>query len=690
MTKQQITAEGHLLWNIEKIYIRTEEQVTQVLAYEEQKQQWISEDKSVIVALEVVSKGGRGYCSVSSHIETHPFQRHTSFAASKSIGIVCSCASEVTTYLAHYRHKDWWTRPAWGSDLSSLPARTQVLLFKNSLFHSFLFAVSDGTIRSEMEGEGSSLVFWLSSDCAGMTSLSGKSFVFSVASTPSQTMNQGMEYTRQLLGLPKPIESLTSHPLFTRLGWCTWDALYHNVNEVFILEKAKEFQEKQIPVGWFLIDDGWLNQEQQFLKSFQEDSVKFPTGFSHLVSTLEKKYNVGNVGVWHALSGYWGGVHPEAEIADSSLVQSRSGALVPSWKGFDAFSFYALWYDYLHSSGISFVKVDGQSALANQYEHLCATTEAAKHVHASLEAAASLYFHGLLINCMGMSSQSICSRKLGSISRNSDDFVPQDEDGFAEHALQNVYNALYHGTFYHLDWDMFWTQHPQALQHLVLRLVSGGPLYISDPIGKTDENLLRGLFLQDGSLLRCDHGVTIPDACYYQNPTVDPVLLGIQNQCQGSTVNAFFHIHPSDNPLEESFIPSSNEHTRSYVWDILNKTLTYTAPDEAFVVKLEKKEVALYQSASIVHPVEPIGIMEKYLPIGALSILKRDSDVLMLKILASGSLAFIAVCGEFVCYRNAEDVTSCCVEDRTQCFTLQVAGGDIITLKSKKVRQACS
>lgn len=683
MSKQQISIGEHLLWNMEKIYLRTEGQPTQVLSFDNQNQIWASGDGKSIVDISILSDGENGYCSVSSHIWTHPFQSHTSFTAHKSIGIVCSCTKEITKYLTHYRHKDWWTRPSWGSDISSLPNRAQTLLCKHPQNHSFLFALCDGNIRTEMEAEGSSLVFWLSTDCAGMTALSGRSFVFSVAPNPKEAMRHGMEYARQLLGLPKPIESLTSHPLFTRLGWCTWDALYQSVNELDVLEKAKEFSEKQIPIGWFLIDDGWLVQEKQLLKSFKEDPEKFPTGFTHLVSLLEEQYNVSNVGVWHALPGYWGGVHPEADVAQSSLVTSRSGALVPSWEGYDAFPFYAQWYEYLHSAGISFVKVDGQSALANQYEHLCATTEAAKHVHASIEAAASLYFNGLLINCMGMSSQSICSRKLGSISRNSDDYVPQDEDGFPEHALQNMYNSLYHGTFYHLDWDMFWTMHPQALQHLVLRIVGGGPLYISDPLGKTDKALLSGLFLEDGSLIRCEGIATIPDDCYYRNPTEDHVLLGIQNNCQGSEINAFFHIHPTDGPLKDVFTPQG-DCERYYVWDVLNRTLAFLEPGETFSVTLGKNEVALYQSSGIVTSIEPIGIMEKYLPIGALSVLKHDSELLIMKLLASGSLVFIVACKDFVCYRNAEDVTLYCKETSEGCFTLNVAYGDIVTLKSKK------
>jgi len=125
----------------------------------------------------------------------------------------------------------------------------------------------------------------------------------------------------------------------------------------------------------------------------------------------------------------------------------------------------------LQLEGIDFVKVDNQSSL-NQYmggERSVAGT--AHDIQAGLEASVALHFGGCMINCMGMASENVWHRPLSSVSRSSNDFLPQIANGFGEHALQNAYNSVYHGPFYWGDWDMFWTGHHDAVPHMVLRAV---------------------------------------------------------------------------------------------------------------------------------------------------------------------------------------------------------------------------
>ena len=60
------------------------------------------------------------------------------------------------------------------------------------------------------------------------------------------------------------------------------------------------------------------------------------------------------------------------------------------------------------------------------------------------------------------------------------------------------------GELYHCDWDMFWTEHPHARVHAVLRLLSGGPVSCPDACGHTDAAVLRDLLAEDGTLPRPD------------------------------------------------------------------------------------------------------------------------------------------------------------------------------------------
>ena len=55
---------------------------------------------------------------------------------------------------------------------------------------------------------------------------------------------------------------------------------------------------------------------------------------------------------------------------------------------------------------------------------------------------------------LGMAMENILSRPTSAISRNSDDFMPNKENGFVEHLLQNAYNSVYHDELYYCDWAL--------------------------------------------------------------------------------------------------------------------------------------------------------------------------------------------------------------------------------------------
>ena len=81
--------------------------------------------------------------------------------------------------------------------------------------------------------------------------------------------------------------------------------------------------------------------------------------------------------------------------------------------------------------------------MKNYYDGEKSIGQVAYGTHIGLEAAVCSYFDGRIINCMGMEPENIWNRTITAISRNSDDFMPNNKSGFAEHLLQNAYNALY-------------------------------------------------------------------------------------------------------------------------------------------------------------------------------------------------------------------------------------------------------
>lgn len=51
---------------------------------------------------------------------------------------------------------------------------------------------------------------------------------------------------------------------------------------------------------------------------------------------------------------------------------------------------------------------------------------------------------------------------------------------------------------------MAWSKHEDGKQNLMLRMISGGPVYFSDGLGNTDSSMIWPMILEDGTVLRCE------------------------------------------------------------------------------------------------------------------------------------------------------------------------------------------
>ena len=313
------------------------------------------------------------------------------------------------------------------------------------------------------------------------------------------------------------------------------------VSELAIFEKMREFQAKQVPVSWVLIDDGWSETANGKLTGLRANEQRFPHGLAHTIRTLKTEFGVRHVGVWQAFQGYWQGVEPESTAArelDGTLEHLPNSMLIPCADQSRSAEFWHVWDTQLQVAGIDFVKVDSQSTtslLARGVESFGSLRER----HAALDSVTGQLFDGALINCMGMAPESYWSRPSSPIARTSDDFFPNIPESLAEHAIENAYCSLLIGCLCYCDWDMFWTRHPHARTHMLLRWISGGPIYCSDKLGETDSDLLAPLFDADGNLTHPDGvGVPVLDSLL-ADPVHGDVPLGIRNTFHGDEVLLF-------------------------------------------------------------------------------------------------------------------------------------------------------
>jgi raffinose synthase len=460
-------------------------------------------------------------CRASVSLRTETIQAGDGFAAGEPVKLGVRLAQQPECMTALYLFKDWWTKPAFLRGFEEMPEHTQCVLLKNSDGADCLLPMAGGDWKTEAcPGRPGELSLAMARGPAGAVSLEETVFVLARAEDIFSAVHAAFSWAAREKGIP--LRSGRRYPeMFRYLGWCSWNACYTDVSEEKIRSKVREFSGKNIPVRWVLIDDGWLSVKDGRLTSFSPDPQKFPQGFGPMIKQLTAESQVRWFGVWHAFGGYWGGVMPGSEAAEREaghLYRTADGKLLPYPEAEHGYGFWRDWYDFLRAQGISFVKADGQSAVKSYYESDLPFCRAARGAHEALDGAAAAYMDGNLINCMGMASENFFSRPGSAVSRNSDDFFPDAEDGFSSHLMQNAYNAVWQDELYVCDWDMFWSGHKDARRHAVLRAVSGGPVYGSDRIGETVKSELEPLAFRDGSLPRLDRAAKPSEDCIFSDP----------------------------------------------------------------------------------------------------------------------------------------------------------------------------
>ena len=329
---------------------------------------------------------------------------------------------------------------------------------------------------------------------------------------------------------------------FAWLGWCSWNAYEQGVNEEKILASARSLRDQRIPVGFMLIDDGWLTVKGQKLAGFDADATKFPRGLAATARALRDEYRVRHVGVWHTFQGYWTGVDPESTLArDYRLFRGREGNALPDPREGRGESFYADWYGRLKGWGFDFVKVDGQANNVKFTDGLMPLFVSAGGSQRNLQTAAQKHFNygggdggggrranGVgVINCMEMTLENAYNWSTSNVARNSDDYLPEVAHNFKDHIFQNAYNAYWMSNFAYPDWDMFQSHDPNGEYHAVARAVSGGPVYFTDEPGKERAELLRPLAFADGRLPMLDEPGQVTRDLLFTDVSLQPVALKV-------------------------------------------------------------------------------------------------------------------------------------------------------------------
>ncbi len=240
--------------------------------------------------------------------------------------------------------------------------------------------------------------------------------------------------------------SMNVLPSFAKnLGWCTWNAFYTQLSGEKIINAVQMLKEKNVPVKWIIIDDGWqhttddeavdgMQWGERLLSTNKASPVKFAPGDVGLDTYHDKKpvrqmslkdtveelkspsrieewclpdnqtssSGLEAVLAWHALPGYWLGLANDEEHSaycgpaaklhfphfSTNIIENDASLLLEKsiTKGIGIANNPTIFYDQYHSflqlCGFDGVKVDAQAVSGFLRPHQCSNDDVwYKHRH---------------------------------------------------------------------------------------------------------------------------------------------------------------------------------------------------------------------------------------------------------------------------------------------------------------------
>ena len=297
----------------------------------------------------------------------------------------------------------------------------------------------EGSFRACLQGNGSDeLELCLESGDAETTTSSFTHTLFIHAGTdPFRTITEAVRAVKLHLKTFRQRHEKKLPGIIDHFGWCTWDAFYQEVTQEGVEAGLQSLASGGTPPKFVIIDDGWQSvggdpqeetngqdvkkQDQQPLLRLTgiKENAKFQkkddstAGIKSIVNIAKEKHGLKYVYVWHAITGYWGGVRPGVEEMEGygstmkyPTVSKGVAENEPAWKN-DAltlqglglvnpknvFKFYNELHSYLAAAGIDGVKVDVQCILETLGAGLGGRVELTRQYHQALDASVARNFH---------------------------------------------------------------------------------------------------------------------------------------------------------------------------------------------------------------------------------------------------------------------------------------------------------
>ncbi len=469
----------------------------------------------------------------------------------------------------------FWMRPAAGVDLAAMPPMTCWLLIGHADGAYTMVAMLPSAAECNfLCWRDRALQVYSETGDMDQRVAGGLCAYVAHGTDPFELAEKGAAAVSARLPTAKLRRSKKLPPFIDKFGWCTWNAFYGEVSHDKVRSGLESLKAAGIPPQMLVLDDGWQQTEAlptdgRVLTGFGANE-KFPGGLQETVAMAKGEFGVEAFLVWHAVSGYWKGVHPEkmakykprkvtpqfGRFCNAQAVFDWQHGFVSHLPTRKYADFYNDYHAALAADGVDGVKVDNQASLGFHAAGSGGRVKLFKAMREGLERSVSRHFGGAMISCMAEAPEIWYHARTTNLTRSSDDFFPGVDDSHGWHVYANAMTGVWFGNFSWLDWDMFQSANRFGAYHAAARAVSGGPVYIADKPGEHDAALVRKLLFRDGTPARCDApGRPTPD-CLMVDPFAEHAALKVFGTTpHGATVGLFDLDTASTGTVQASLAP---------------------------------------------------------------------------------------------------------------------------------------
>lgn len=453
------------------------------------------------------------------------------------------------------------------------------------------------------------------------------------------------------------------------LGWCTWEQYHSGINEKILTDAISTIENSEVPVRWFLIDDGHQDDNGKgMLKSMFPNKKKFPNGWEPITSR-KKEDKIKWMGIWHGFLSHWNGISKDHNMPEiqSFLMKhpSRKSGYLPGDTKEQSEAFYDYLIRNIKKQGFDFMKTDNVSRSTLEYLGSSNPVSAERFNILALERACHENNIGLM-NCSAQNTICLLNTSHSSTMRTSPDYQKHNLSTSKSQILQSVANVLWLGQTLWPDHDMFHSSDKEVGRTMsVTKSMSGGPVYLSDAPKDFESSVIMPMCYKDGLLVRpLAPGVPCPESIFndalYEKENLYKVIAPLNNN---SCAIAMYNLSVYENQKLNGVINSDDyKYTSAMIQpfnnlkDIPKEGLIVYDWDQQKVFKLNNTNLNVSiqgfgHRLFILTPIENgwsmIGRTDKYLSPSTVEIEKNTQDSLSFKMYEPSEIIFYSTIADF-------------------------------------------